>query len=184
MLDEILNRHIAAVQRIPAAEQQILEAVDLLSSTFRTGGKVLLCGNGGSAADCQHIAAELVGRFVRERPGYPAVALTTDTSILTAVGNDYQFDQIFARQVQALMQPIDVLWCISTSGHSPNVLEAARYARERIGARVIAFTGSRRSPLAEYADVAVAVGGTETARVQECHLLIAHAICELLEAQP
>jgi len=184
MLDEILNRHIAAVQRIPAAEQQILEAVNLLASTFRTGGKVLLCGNGGSAADCQHIAAELVGRFVRERPGYPAVALTTDTSILTAVGNDYQFDQIFARQVQALMQPIDVLWCISTSGYSPNVLEAARYARERIGARVIAFTGSRRSPLAEYADVAVAVGGTETARVQECHLLIAHAICELLDTQP
>ena len=152
----------------------------ILKATFDRGAKVLACGNGGSAADCQHIAAELVGRFRRERAPLPALALTTDTSVLTAVGNDYGYDDIFSRQVLGLMLPEDVLLCISTSGKSANVVAAAEVARS-LGALVLAFTGQTESPLSAVAHVTLRVPSTDTARIQECHILAGHILCELLE---
>jgi D-sedoheptulose 7-phosphate isomerase len=141
---------------------------------------VLLCGNGGSAADAQHFAAELVGRFRQERRAWPALALTTDTSILTAVGNDYGFEQIFARQITALGRPDDVLVAISTSGKSLNVLAAVETARLQ-GLYTIALTGKPPSPLANMADLCLAVPSEDTPLVQQVHMAILHTICALTE---
>jgi len=159
----------------------ILAAAELIATTFREGGKVLLCGNGGSAADCQHMAAELVGRLTREsdRLGLPAIALTTDTSFLTAFANDCGFEEIFARQVQALGRRGDVLLGISTSGRSRNVIRAVEEARAA-GMSTVVLTG-QNSRLAELADVVVAVPGTQTQYLQETHLAIEHIVCDLVE---
>lgn len=154
-------------------------AAKLLTDCLQGGGCIYLCGNGGSAADAQHIAAELVGRFVRERKGLPAVALTTDTSILTSVGNDYGFEQIFARQVESLVRSGDILWAFSTSGTSKNVLAAAQKAKA-LGAKVLAFTGKPASPLQSIADVCLCLEGP-TATVQEIHQVAYHIICDLVE---
>jgi D-sedoheptulose 7-phosphate isomerase len=148
--------------------------------TLGTGGKVLLCGNGGSAADAQHIAAELVGRLRRPREGLAAIALTTDTSILTALGNDFGFEEVFARQIGALGKPGDVLVALSTSGKSPNILKAAAVARER-EMYVVGLTGSRPTPLTEAVDVCVAVPAEDTMLVQQAHLAILHSICDLVD---
>jgi D-sedoheptulose 7-phosphate isomerase len=155
-------------------------AVGLLIESLRNGGKVLTCGNGGSAADAQHLAAELVCRVRRERVALPAVALSTDTSVLTAIANDLGFDQIFARQVEALAREGDVLIAVSTSGASHNVLEAARAARRR-GCRVIALTGEGGGDLAEHADILVDVPSRVVARIQEIHGLCIHVLVELVE---
>ena len=159
----------------------IVRAADVITETFRAGGKLLICGNGGSAADAQHLAAELVSRLTREfdRPGLPAIALTTDTSLLTAYANDVDFRGVFARQVQALGRAGDVLLGISTSGASPNVLEAARQAATS-GLKVIALTGAA-GPLGDLADVVIRIPSTSTAHVQEAHLGVEHAICHLVE---
>lgn len=149
-------------------------------SCFRRGGKVLVFGNGGSAADAQHLAAELVGRFSTHRRALPAIALTTDTSTLTAVSNDLGFEQVFARQIEALGQRGDLAIAISTSGSSPNVLAAVKEARER-GLTIVALTGGDGGVLAGSADVAVVVPSTSTPRIQECHLALEHAICETVE---
>jgi D-sedoheptulose 7-phosphate isomerase len=159
----------------------ILEGAALIVSCLRAGGKVLFFGNGGSAADAQHLAAEFVGRFVRERPGLPAIALTTDSSVLTAVGNDYGFEQVFARQLQALGRPGDVAIAISTSGNSANVLEAAKEARKR-NLKTIGLTGKDGGALAQQADVVITIASTSTARIQECHITIGHLFCELVDA--
>lgn len=143
--------------------------------------KLMLCGNGGSAADSQHIAAEFIGRFEKERRAWPAIALTTDTSILTALGNDYSVDIIFARQIEALGCEGDLLLAFSTSGGSPNVVRAAQQARSQ-GIRIIAFTGSSGGPLADAADLALKAPSTRTARIQECHITICHALCQVVEA--
>jgi D-sedoheptulose 7-phosphate isomerase len=143
--------------------------------------KLLLCGNGGSASDAQHIAAEFVGRFEDERRAWPAIALTTDTSALTALANDYGFERIFARQVEALSAPGDVLICISTSGNSENVLAAAMMARER-GCRTIGLTGANGKRLASLCDVTVLVPSTRTARIQEAHIAVGHIWCEMVDA--
>ena len=156
------------------------QAVDVVVASFRAGGKLLLCGNGGSAADAQHWAAELVGRFLYDRPGLPAIALTTDTSLLTAVGNDYGYEASFSRQVQALGRPGDVLFALSTSGRSPNVLAAARAARD-LGIRVIGFTGATGGDMLKLCDVCLRIPAPETARVQEGHEVLGHAICALIE---
>jgi len=156
-----------------------LAAAQLLTDCLQGGGCIYLCGNGGSAADAQHIAAELVGRFVRERKGLAAVALTVDTSILTSVGNDYGFEQVFARQVEALMRPGDVLWAFSTSGTSKNILAAAQKTKS-IGAKILAFTGKPASPLEAMADVCLCLEGP-TATVQEIHQVAYHIICDLVE---
>ena len=155
-------------------------AARAIASCFRRGGKVLLFGNGGSAADAQHIAAELVGRFSTDRRALPAIALTTDTSTLTAVANDLGFEQVFARQIEALGQRGDVAFAISTSGGSPNVLAGVGAARER-GLRVVALTGGDGGALAATADVAIVVPSTSTPRIQEGHLALEHAICEAVE---
>jgi D-sedoheptulose 7-phosphate isomerase len=155
---------------------------DVLAASLAEGGKLLLCGNGGSAADAQHLAAELVGRLARDRRAYRAVALTTDTSILTAVGNDYGYADVFARQVQGLGRRGDVLVCISTSGRSENVLRAAALARQ-LGMAVIAFLGPDRSPLDDAADLALHVEGDSTGVVQQGHITVGHALCAWVEAR-
>lgn len=157
------------------------EIAALLAHSLRHGGKIMLCGNGGSAADAQHVAAELVGRFAIEREPFPALALTTDTSILTAVGNDWDFRDVFARQVRALARPGDVVVGISTSGRSPNVVRALEAAREK-GAHSLAFVGRNGGAVAKAADVCFRAPDTSTARVQELHILAWHGICEVVEA--
>jgi D-sedoheptulose 7-phosphate isomerase len=151
-----------------------------LAAVLRAGGTILACGNGGSAAECQHFAAELTGRFKRERPGWPALALTVDTSALTAIANDYGFERVFARQVEAYGRPGDVLVAISTSGRSPNVVTAAREARAR-GLTVVALTGADAGALGAEADEVLAVPEADTARVQEVHLTVLHVLCDEVE---
>ena len=157
--------------------EQIAQCADLLWETFRSGGKVLICGNGGSAADAQHIAAEFVGRYESERRALPAIALTTDTSALTALANDYDFERIFARQVEALGNKGDCLIAISTSGNSANVIAAAMTARNA-GCKVIGLTGEAGKKLAGLCDACVMVPAKRTSRVQEAHITIAHIWCE------
>ncbi|HBZ07420.1 MAG: phosphoheptose isomerase [Pseudomonadota bacterium] len=163
-----------------ALSSPISQAIELMFSALSNGNKILACGNGGSAADCQHFAAELVGRFERERFPLPAIALTTDTSIMTAVGNDYSFREIFSKQVQAFGQAGDILLAISTSGNSANVLAAVEAALER-EMRVVAFTGKDGGALAKLltdADVHINVPHSRTARIQEVHLVAIHCICD------
>ena len=160
--------------------QPIERAGQAMVASLREGRKLLFFGNGGSAADAQHLAAEFVGRFRRERQPLPAIALTTDTSILTCIGNDYGFEQVFARQVLALGQPGDVAVAISTSGRSPNVLVAVQAARER-GMTTIGLTGGDGGPLAQAVDIPIVVPSTVTARIQECHITIGHIWCEFMD---
>jgi D-sedoheptulose 7-phosphate isomerase len=170
---------------INALEQHCSEQIDgcaqMLIETFRSGNKILLCGNGGSAADAQHIAAEFVGRYENERVALPAIALTTDTSALTALANDYDFERIFARQVEALAVPGDCLIGISTSGNSPNIISGVMKAREK-GCKVIGMTGSAGKKLAGLCDVCLVVPSSRTSRIQEAHILVAHMWCEMVEA--
>lgn len=149
---------------------------------LKSGNKVLFCGNGGSAADAQHLAAELIGRFQKERRSLASVALTTDTSILTAVANDYGYDEVFARQVEGLGRSGDVLIGISTSGNSANVVKAALKARDT-GMHTIAFTGEGGGKLKDICDITFAVPSKVTARIQEMHIMVGHIICELVEEE-
>jgi D-sedoheptulose 7-phosphate isomerase len=157
--------------------QIIIEAI---VEAYRNNRKVLICGNGGSAADAQHFAAELVGRFKMERFGLHAVALTTDTSILTAIGNDYGFEKIFARQVEALGAEGDILVGISTSGNSANVVEAIKVANKK-NMTVIALLGGNGGKIKDMADINLTVDSSNTPRIQECHILVIHTICDLVE---
>lgn len=158
-------------------------AVQWLVHAFRSGQKLLVFGNGGSAADAQHIAAELVNRFKIERPPLPAIALTTDSSALTSIANDYSYAEVFAKQVQALGRAGDVALAISTSGNAANVLRAVR-ACKRLDIRTIALTGGGGGKLAAAADLVLCAGATrETARIQETHILVGHVLCELVDAQ-
>lgn len=161
---------------IPVIEQM----AENCRQALKNGHKILLCGNGGSAADSQHIAAEFVGRFVKERQGLPAIAFTTDTSILTAVGNDYGYDEVFCRHVEALGREGDVLIGISTSGNSGNVVKAFQQAKTQ-GVKTIAFTGMKASKMSELADLTLRVPAPVTARVQECHIMVGHMICEYID---
>lgn len=164
----------------PTHLEALLELAHAVRRAWRDGGKLLICGNGGSAADSQHIAAELLGRFLQDRPGYPAVALTTNSSILTAVGNDYGFDHIFARQVQGLAGPADVLLVISTSGNSANCVAAVQEARLK-GLKVHAFLGNDGGRLLEMVDSALIAPSDQTPRIQEIHITMGHILCLLLE---
>jgi D-sedoheptulose 7-phosphate isomerase len=155
-------------------------AAEIIVDSLMTGRKLLLAGNGGSAADAQHLAAELVVRFKKARDALPAIALTTDSSILTAVGNDLGFEQLFARQVLALGQPGDVLLAISTSGRSPNILAACRTARER-GLSVIGFTGADGEPMRPCCDVVVQVPSNDTPFIQQVHITLGHTLCAIAE---
>jgi D-sedoheptulose 7-phosphate isomerase len=158
----------------------IVEMAMLLTDTFRSGGKLMVMGNGGSAADSQHFAAEIVSRFRMERPGLPAIALSTDTSILTAIGNDYGFDVVFRRQVEALATPGDMVVGISTSGNSTNVKMALELAREK-GCRTIALLGRDGGSIKGVSDLALVVPSNDTPRIQEGHIAIIHIVCDLVE---
>ena len=160
----------------------IEEIVNMITTSMKNGGKILIAGNGGSAADAQHFAAEIVGRFVLERKGYPAIALTTDTSILTAVGNDYGYETIFSRQVEGLGNEGDVFIGISTSGNSKNVIEAIKVAKEK-GLKVVGLTGKDGGKMKDLCDVSLVLNYSETARVQEHHLMSYHLICEFVEKE-
>ncbi|OGR28032.1 MAG: phosphoheptose isomerase [Desulfuromonadaceae bacterium GWB2_53_15] len=159
---------------------QIAEAAAMLVERFKDGSKLLVMGNGGSAADAQHFAAEIVGRFKLERAALPAIALSTDTSILTAIGNDYGFDAVFSRQVEALATAGDVVVGISTSGNSPNVLKALQLARER-GCRTVGLLGKDGGSIKAACDLALIVPSSDTPRIQEGHITIIHIICDLVE---
>ena len=159
---------------------EIALSATMLIDCIANGGCIYICGNGGSAADAQHIAGELVGRFLRERRGLPAVALTTDTSVLTAIGNDYDFERIFARQVEALVRKGDVLWAFSTSGTSKNILAAAELAKQK-GVKVLGFTGKKNSPLEKLSDRCICVEGPASYVVQEIHQVVYHILCDLVE---
>jgi D-sedoheptulose 7-phosphate isomerase len=180
---DTIAQSIAVKQRIlddPTLLERIAAVAEACAACLRRGRKVLLAGNGGSAADAQHLAAELVGRFRRNRGGLAGIALTTDTSLLTSVANDYGFAQIFRRQVEALGQPDDVFIGISTSGNSPNLLEAVAAAAER-GLVTVALTAGSGGLLAPRCDHALVVPASDTARIQESHILIGHIVCELVE---
>lgn len=154
----------------------------MICSALDRGNKVLLCGNGGSAADAQHIAAELVGTYELQRRAWPSIALTTDTSALTALSNDFGYEHVFARQVEALAREGDVLVALSTSGGSANVIKAAEAARN-VGCRIIALTGRTGEPLASMCDVAITVPSERTSRIQEAHIIIGHLWCEMVDTQ-
>ena len=176
-----IEAHESAVTTLKADCIPVIEKIaNICREAIRSGHKILICGNGGSAADSQHIAAEFVGRFVKERKGLPAIALTTDTSILTAIGNDYGYEEVFRRQVEALGQSGDVLLGISTSGNSGNVVLAFQKAKKQ-EMKVIAFTGTKESKMSALADVTLRVPAPVTARVQECHILVGHMICEYID---
>ena len=173
--------NMQALSEDTALHAQLENTVALCIDALRNGRKLLFCGNGGSAADAQHWAGELVSRFYYDRPGLAAIALTTDSSILTAIGNDYGYDYTFARQVEALGQQGDVLVAISTSGNSPNVLRAADAAHAR-GMQVIAFTGRSGGKLGAVADSCFRMPSDETPRIQEGHEFVGHLLCALIEA--
>lgn len=183
ILDEALRDHRETVDLVrETLTPAILELARRLDAVLRAGGKVLVFGNGGSAADAQHFAAELVGRYLAERGALAGIALTTDTSALTAIGNDYGFDEVFARQVAALAARGDLAVGISTSGSSENVVRGLDAARGK-GAVTVALTGRTGGRLAERADMLLAVPSAVTARIQEAHALILHAVCEILDAE-
>ncbi|HKY45656.1 MAG TPA: D-sedoheptulose 7-phosphate isomerase [Pyrinomonadaceae bacterium] len=176
-----LQEHLTAIQKLLDSKiSDIEKSGQLICDALTSGRKILLCGNGGSAADAQHIAAELVGCYEKQRRSWPAIALTTDTSALTAVSNDLGYEEVFARQVLGLAQPGDVLVAISTSGKSKNVLRAAEQARE-IGCKTIALTGATGEPLGSICDVVVAVPSSRTSRIQEGHITVGHLWCEMVD---
>lgn len=177
-----LHNHIAAVGSLADLQPAIEDAGKRIAACLGRGNKLLLCGNGGSAADAQHIAAELVGRFVAERRGLPAIALTTDTSILTSVANDYGYNHVFARQVEAHAREGDVLVGISTSGNSTNVI-AAIDAASQLGCTTIGLLGNDGGKLKMLVDIPIVVPALQTAHIQECHIVIGHIWCAMVDAE-
>ncbi len=178
-----IRSHIEVFERVFLPMTADVErCAQLMCAVLQGGNKILVMGNGGSAADAQHLAAELVGRFLKNRAALPAIALTTDSSILTAVANDFGYDQVFSRQVEALAQAGDLVIGISTSGNSPNVVKAIDVARER-GCRTVAFTGRDGGAMAQRVDLSLTVGVDETPRIQEVHLTIIHILCDLVEQE-
>jgi D-sedoheptulose 7-phosphate isomerase len=175
-----LNEHMALFQQLSGLDTCISHAIDACVQSLQKGGKLMLCGNGGSAADSQHLAAEFTGRFSKDRPPIAAVALSTDTSALTCIGNDYSFNDIFSRQVQALGRAGDCLIAISTSGNSGNVLAAVAAAKS-LGIKSIGLLGRDGGKLKAQCDVAIVVPSQVTARIQEAHILIGHSLCGAVE---
>lgn len=175
-----VHSHLEAVRALHA-QLDVIEGIGALAvASLRRGARILICGNGGSAADAQHIAAELVGRFAHQRRGLPAIALTTDTSALTSIGNDFGFDHVFARQVEALGREGDILIGISTSGNSRNVIEAVKAARE-MGMTTVGLLGGSGGALKDMVDHALVVPSPDTPRIQECHILIGHIWCAMID---
>jgi D-sedoheptulose 7-phosphate isomerase len=175
-----LNEHMALFQQLSGLDTSISKAIDACVLSLQMGGKLMLCGNGGSAADSQHLAAEFTGRFIKDRPPIAAVALSTDTSALTCIGNDYSFNDIFSRQIQALGKAGDCLIAISTSGNSGNVLSAVAAAKS-LGISTIGLLGRDGGKLKAQCDVSIVVPSQVTARIQEAHILIGHSLCGAVE---
>ncbi|MBR0653590.1 D-sedoheptulose 7-phosphate isomerase [Roseomonas arctica] len=175
-------RVLAAMEADVALCEATARAASLCTAALRAGGKILLCGNGGSAADAQHWAGELVARFHYDRPGLAAIALTTDSSILTAIGNDYGYERIFARQVEALGAKGDVLLALSTSGNSPNILAAVEAARAK-GIAIVGFTGRGGGKMAVLCDLCIRIPSDITPQIQEGHEVLGHALCAIIEAE-
>lgn len=180
LLEKNIAEHQQMIGHLAALAPLIEQALERLCTTLEAGGKVMFCGNGGSAADSQHMAAELAGRFCRDRPPLAAIALSSDTSVLTCIGNDYTYSRIFSRQLEAIGREGDTLVAISTSGNSDNVIEAARTARS-MGIAVIALTGRNGGIVAGESDIAIVVPSQTTARIQEGHILLGHTLCEGIE---
>ena len=181
LIENSIEEHLNLFNDILLREiPNIGECAELILETFSQGRKILICGNGGSAADAQHIAAEFVGRFETERKALPAIALTTDTSSLTALANDYDFERVYSRQIEALAQTGDLLIAISTSGNSPNIISAIMTAR-RIGCRILGMTGQNGKKLASLSDVCLLIPASRTARIQEAHITVAHIWCEIVD---
>lgn len=180
VFDKAIREHLAVIKAL-AGQQSTLERIACaMTRSVLNGGTVLWCGNGGSAADSQHLAAELMGRFRRERQGLPSIALTTDTSVLTAIGNDYGFERVFQRQVEALCRKGDVVVGISTSGSSRNVCAALETARG-LGAFTVGMTGMGGGRIAEVAEETLCIASSDTARIQEGHILCGHMLCDFIE---
>lgn len=177
---EQISQHRSVLDRLVELEPAFNRVVACVIKTLENGGKIVLCGNGGSAADAQHIAAELVGRFKQERRALPAIALTTDSSIITAVGNDYGYEEVFARQVAALATEHDLLWVLSTSGHSVNITKALEVAR-KVACTTVGFLGKSGGSALALCDVALVVPSEDTARIQEMHMLLYHAVCAAVD---
>lgn len=177
---EIIDEHGRVIRGLTDSGERLDAIAQALIAGFRAGRRLYLIGNGGSAADAQHIAGELLGRFKAERRSLPAVALTTDSTTLTAIANDYAYDRVFSRQLEGLIEKDDFLWCLSTSGNSPSILEAARLAHKR-GAVVIGFSGQTGGKLAPLCDHLLCVPHTHSDRIQEGHILAYHYVCERVE---
>lgn len=177
-----LAEHQRVFERLGSLDADVARAGHLIADSLAAGGKLLVCGNGGSAADAQHIASELTGRFIKDRKPLAAISLTTDSSALTCIGNDYSFDEVFARQLRGLGRAGDVLFAISTSGNSPNVRRAAEDARA-MGMQVVGLLGRDGGALKGLSDVPIVVPHDATARIQEAHILIIHTLCGLIEQE-
>ena len=182
ILDKAINGSIETLQSLKKLQAEVARSADLIADCLTNGNKLLVCGNGGSASDCAHFATELVCRFAKDRPAYPAICLTGDGGLLTAAGNDYGFEEIFARQVAAFGVPGDLLICLTTSGKSKNVLRALEEARSR-KLKTIAFLGRDGGPTIGIADVDLLVASNSTARIQEAHTLLLHVLCEIMEGR-
>jgi D-sedoheptulose 7-phosphate isomerase len=182
ILDKAINGSIETLQSLKKLQSEVARAADLIADCLTKGNKLLVCGNGGSASDCAHFATELVCRFAKDSPAYPAICLTGDGGLLTAAGNDYGFEEIFARQVAAFGVPGDLLICLTTSGKSKNVLRALEEARSR-KLKTIAFLGRDGGSTIGIADVDLLVRSDSTARIQEAHELLLHVLCEIVEAR-
>ncbi len=175
------SSHLETINKvIETMEESLVQASQLAVETLKNGNKVLLCGNGGSAADAQHIAAELTGRYKTERRGLPGIALTTDTSALTAIGNDYGYDRVFDRQVEALANKGDLIIGISTSGNSKNIVSALKLGRE-LGCKTLGFSGRDGGAMNEVCDINLIVPSNNTPRIQEMHILFGHTICQIID---
>ena len=177
---EAISQSAANLESLKKHADAIARAADIIVEALKDGGAIYFCGNGGSAADAQHLAAELSGRFLKNRRPLPGVALTTNSSALTAIGNDFGFDEVFSRQLEGVGRQGDVLVALSTSGNSPNVVKAVESAR-RLAMKTIGLTGERGSALSEKCDICLQVPSTSTPRIQEMHILVGHILCELAE---
>jgi D-sedoheptulose 7-phosphate isomerase len=180
ILQRSINEHVLVASSISDLLPDIGKVASILIDAFSKGNKLLIFGNGGSASDAQHIAAELVGRFIKERAGLPAIALNTDTSILTSVGNDYGYESVFSRQIEALSKPGDVVMGISTSGNSKNVVKALKIA-STLSCQTVGLLGKDGGEIKEITDINIIVPSDSTARIQEMHILIGHMLCEAVD---
>jgi len=179
-LDAAFEEHASAVADVALLANEVASAANIIAESLDSGGRLLVCGNGGSAADAQHMAAEMVGRYQRDREAWAAIALNTDSSAVTAIANDYGFERVFARQVEAYGRAGDALVAISTSGASANVLTAIAAARDK-GMKVVGLTGGEGGEMVSACDVCLVVSSSSTARIQEVHALLIHVLCELVE---